>query len=113
MNCSPELRQINGNNSPAGPVSVATSGAGVRIFKANGPATILEISIQTESDAHLQIVEGGSAGLNTGTPMTAVRFVQQYQLWSEAGKAVANDLYLIIFEPGVLCDVTVRYQQGS
>jgi len=110
MACGQEQRQVNGNTGQ--PVSVAAAGQQVLIFQnPGGLCRIIEISMQPESNAHLQLVEGGSS--QSGLPMTAIRFVQQFQLWSTPGKNVQNNVYLVIQEPNVKVDVDVRYVIGG
>lgn len=84
----------------------AVGGTPVRIFKnPAGTAEIVEISLQPVADAHLQIFEG-----NGQNAITALRFVQQFLLWSCPGKKyVQDDLFLVIAEGNVTVNVDVRY----
>src|ERR1700689_312283 len=95
MKCNPsEMRQINGGPSGTAsqPLSVSTANGQVRVFQSPGGACeILEISMQPIANAHLQLFEGGSAQ-GGGIAMSAVRYVQQYLLWSEPGKIVSSDI---------------------
>lgn len=105
--CPIEQRQVN--NNTGNPVSVPVAGGQVCIFTPPGAGgstcRILEIAMQPENNAHLQLFEGQG-----GKAMTAIRYVQQYLLWSTPGKIVSNPIYMSIAEANVLVDVDVRFE---
>lgn len=102
-NCPLEQRQVN-NNTGAPLESDGSGDTMVLLFTrpSGGTVEVIEVSMQTEQDTHLQLFEGGS-------PITATRFVQQNLLWSTPGKVINANLYLLITEASALVDVDVRY----
>lgn len=100
--CPQEQRQVNNNTGAA--INSGAGGALVKIFTrpSGGTTEVIEISMQTEQDTHIQLFEGNF-------PITATRFVQANLLWSTPGKVINADIFALITEASALVDTDVRY----
>lgn len=106
MNCPPVVYQVTQAQTVAGqPFRVGRISA--------GEMDVLEICFQADADATVQFFEGLPGNNSLGNPISLQAFVQQFQMWSKAGKVVFDDVYCVVQEGGVGVNVELRVIVGS